>query len=87
MPLNYVQIAPYGRYDGFVNSPFLREIQLKLTNQLDHLGKAVTLDIGEDKCIHPAEKIKIGERLSYWTLVKDYNIKGIQFSWPVYKPH
>ncbi len=60
MPLNYVQIAPYGRYDGFVNSPFHREIQLKSMNQLDHVGKAVTLDIGEDKSIHPAGKIKLG---------------------------
>ena len=54
-------------------------------NLLDHLGMAVTSDIGEDTSIHPAEKIKFGERLSCWTRAKDYNIKGIQFSWPVYK--
>ncbi len=56
-------------------------------NLLDHLGMAVTSDIGEDRSIHPAEKIKFGERLSYWTVGKDYNIKWIQFSWPFYKSH
>ncbi len=54
MPLDYVQIAPYGRYDGFVNGAFLRETQLKSMNLLDHMGMAVILDIGEDKSINPA---------------------------------
>ena len=61
------------------------------TTQVDEsvrsFGNGITSDIGEDKSIHPAEKIKFGERLSYWTLGKDYNIKGIQFSWPFYKSH
>ena len=60
MPFYYVQIAPYGRYDGFVNSAFLRETQLKSMNLLNHVGMAVILDIGEDKSIHPAGKIKLG---------------------------
>ena len=48
---------------------------------------AVTLDIGENQSIHPAEKIKVGERLSYWALAKDYDMQGIQFSGPIYKFH
>jgi sialate O-acetylesterase len=87
MPFYYVQIAPYGRYSGEVNSALLREIQRKTMDLLDHVGMAVTLDIGELKSIHPAEKIKVGERLSYWALAKDYKIQGIQFSGPVYKSH
>ena len=87
MPFYYVQIAPYGRYSGEVNSALLRETQLKTMGLLDQVGMAVTLDIGEDQSIHPAEKIKVGERLSYWALAKDYNIEGIQFSGPVYKSH
>tara|TARA_B100001173_G_scaffold311809_1_gene330310 strand:+ start:4446 stop:5867 length:1422 start_codon:yes stop_codon:yes gene_type:complete len=87
MPFYYVQIAPYGRYSGEVNSALLRETQLKTMDLLDQLGMAVTLDIGEHQSIHPAEKIKVGERLSYWALAKDYNIEGIQFSGPVYKSH
>lgn len=86
MPFYYVQIAPFGRY-GEVNSAQLRETQLKTMDLLDHVGMAVTLDIGENQSIHPAEKIKVGERLSYWALAKDYDIQGIQFSGPVYKSH
>ena len=69
------------------NSAQLRETQLKTMDLLDRVGMAVTLDIGENQSIHPAEKIKVGERLSYWALAKDYNIQGIQFSGPVYKSH
>ena len=87
MPFYYVQIAPYGRYDGSINSALLRETQLQTLNLLDHVGMAVTLDIGEFQSIHPAEKIKVGERLSYWALSKDYQLEGIQFSGPVYKSH
>ena len=87
MPFYYVQIAPYGRYSGEVNSALLRETQLKTMGLLDQVGMAVTLDIGEHQSIHPAEKIKVGERLSYWALAKDYNVEGIQFSGPVYKSH
>jgi sialate O-acetylesterase len=87
MPFYYVQIAPYGRYSGEVSSALLRETQLKTMDLLDQVGMAVTLDIGEYQSIHPAEKIKVGERLSYWALAKDYKIEGIQFSGPVYKSH
>jgi len=87
MPFYYVQIAPYGRYGREVNSALIREIQLKTMGLMDRVGMAVTLDIGEHQSIHPAEKIKVGERLSYWALAKDYNIEGIQFSGPVYKSH
>ncbi len=87
MPFYYVQIAPYGRYDDKVNSALLRETQLKTLDLLDDVGMVVTLDIGEYSSIHPAEKIKVGERLSYWALANDYNIKGIQFSGPVYKSY
>jgi sialate O-acetylesterase len=87
MPFYYVQIAPFGGYNGGGNSALLRETQLKTMDLLENVGMAVTLDIGENKSIHPAEKIKVGERLSYWALAKDYNIEGIQFSGPIYKSH
>ena len=46
---------------------------------------AVTMDIGDETYIHPAEKRKVGERLAYWALAKDYNIAGIEFSGPTFK--
>ena len=83
-PFYYVQIAPFNyKKDG--TSAFLREAQLKTMSTLKNCGMAVTLDIGEATSIHPMEKRKVGERLAYWALAKDYNIAGIEYIGPTYK--
>lgn len=82
-PFYFVQIAPLGW--GGDNQAFLREAQLKTMLSVPNAGMAVTLDIGEKTSIHPAEKQKVGERLAYWALAKDYGFEDIQFSGPVYK--
>ena len=46
---------------------------------------AVTLDIGEKTVIHPSQKETVGNRLAYWALAREYGIKGVAFSGPVYK--
>ncbi|MGK0372095.1 MAG: sialate O-acetylesterase [Glaciecola sp.] len=81
-PFYFVQIAPFGNAK---NHPFLREAQLKTMSSTKNTGMAVTLDIGEKKVIHPAEKKKVGERLAYWALAKDYGFNSISYSGPVYK--
>jgi sialate O-acetylesterase len=48
-------------------------------------GMAVTLDIGGERDIHPKEKFLVGKRLAYWALAKDYGMKTLPFSGPVYK--
>jgi len=83
-PFYYVQIAPYN-YGKKANSAFLREAQLNTMKSLKNSGMAVTMDIGDATYIHPAEKRKVGERLAYWALAKDYNIAGIEFSGPTFK--
>ncbi|MCA1747743.1 MAG: sialate O-acetylesterase, partial [Bacteroidales bacterium] len=85
-PFYFVQIAPY-RYDGAeeVGSAFLREAQLNSMLNTENSGMAVTMDIGECDCIHPAEKNLVGKRLAYWALANDYNIEGIMTNGPVYK--
>ncbi len=82
-PLYFVQIAPFE--PGKVNAAFLREAQLQTMLSVKNAGMAVTMDIGERTVIHPAQKEQVGNRLAYWALVKDYNMKGIAFSGPVYK--
>jgi len=82
-PFYFVQIAPF-EY-GETNSAFLREAQLKTMLSTPNTGMAVTLDIGDEFCIHPPIKKEVGERLGYWALAKTYGMKGIQFSGPVYK--
>ena len=82
-PFYFVQIAPFE--PGKANAAFLRETQLKTMLSVKNTGMAVTMDIGERTVIHPAQKEQVGNRLAYWALAKDYNVKGITFSGPVYK--
>ena len=82
-PFYFVQIAPFE--PGKVNAAFLREAQLQTMLSVKNTGMAVTMDIGERTVIHPAQKEQVGNRLAYWALAKDYNVKGIAFSGPVYK--
>ena len=81
-PFYYVQIAPLG---WGKNNELLRESQLKSMQLIPNLGMAVTMDIGERTCIHPAQKLVIGERLAYWALAKDYGFESISYSGPIYK--
>lgn len=52
--------------------------------RLPHTGMAVTIDIGDAKNIHPANKQDVGKRLSLWALAKDYG-KELVYSGPLYK--
>lgn len=81
-PFYYAQIAPIE--SNALNAAFLREAQLKSMFSIKNVGMAVTLDIGEQTIIHPAQKELVGNRLAYWALAKDYNISGIAFSGPVF---
>lgn len=83
LPFYFVQIAPFE--PGEWNSAFVREAQLKTMQSVPNTGMVVTMDIGERTVIHPAEKETIGKRLALWALAKDYQVKGIAFSGPVYK--
>ena len=44
---------------------------------------AVTLDIGDEGCIHPAKKEEVGTRLAWLALSKTYGMKGIDADTPV----
>lgn len=82
-PFYFVQITPFE--PGKINAAFLREAQLQTMLSVKNTGMAVTMDIGERTVIHPAQKEQVGNRLAYWALAKDYNVKGITFSGPVYR--
>ena len=86
MPFYYVQIAPY-QYGGNdkAESAFLRESQLRCASIIPNSGMAVTMDKGEEKCIHPAEKEIVGERLAYQALAKTYQFKNLPCDGPVFQ--
>lgn len=71
MPFYYVQIAPYD-HPECENSACFREVQLEMMDRIPGTGMAVTMDVGEENIIHPAEKEVVGERLAYWALNKTY---------------
>lgn len=85
LPFYYVQIAPY-RYenpDEAAGSVLLREAQLLNLQDIPSSGMAVTMDIGNENCIHPAQKEQVGTRLAWLALSKTYGMKGIDADTPV----
>ena len=80
-PFYYVQIAPFDY--GTTQSQYLREAQTAALS-VKNSGMAVTLDIGNAKNIHPANKRDVGQRLALWALARNYGHGGA-YSGPIYK--
>jgi len=87
-PFYFVQLANLGTPPADPNGPpgwaELRESQLVTWQTTPHTGMAVTVDIGNPKDIHPADKVDVGERLAAFALVNDYGRK-MEDSGPVYQ--
>ncbi|MCF7569324.1 sialate O-acetylesterase [Sabulilitoribacter arenilitoris] len=86
-PFYFVQIAPfnYGGNDKFEekeNSAFIREVQLQCADIIPNSGVAITMDLGEQYCIHPAKKKEVADRLLFNALNKTYGYKTIDFAGP-----
>jgi sialate O-acetylesterase len=84
-PFYFVQIAPYFYGNSKINSAFLREAQIKAQSIIPNSGMACTTDLGEEKVIHPANKLEVAKRLSYWAFAQTYGFKGINCKSPTYK--
>jgi len=84
-PFYYVQTAPF-MYGGPEKgkAAHFREVQQQLMSIIPNSGMAVTMDIGEKTCIHPADKEKVGNRLAYWALAKTYGQNDFGYSGPIY---
>ncbi|MCK9641732.1 MAG: sialate O-acetylesterase [Prolixibacteraceae bacterium] len=84
-PFYFVQIAPYWYGNSkAINSALQRDEQLKSVSQIPNSGMVCTLDIGEEKNIHPAEKMMVAKRLALWALAETYGIKGIMYKSPAF---
>ena len=84
-PFYFVQIAPY-IYTDSEQSYALRDAQRKSLST-PKTGMAITLDIGEEYDIHPANKLDVGLRLARLALYNDYGKKEIIPSGPLYRDH
>ncbi|CAN0089754.1 unnamed protein product, partial [Chrysoparadoxa australica] len=86
------QIAPYwfndhDAFSGNENSAFIRETQLECVDLIPNSGVAVTMDIGDEYCIHPPKKEEVADRLLFNALNKTYGFSTIDYSGPVYDSH
>lgn len=85
LPFYYVQIAPYAYEDkDAVGTALLRQAQYNCETKIPNVGMAVTMDIGNETCIHPAQKEEVGNRLAYLALAQTYGIQGIPAQSPRY---
>ena len=88
-PFYYVQIAPYSYgknrgYQKFNNAAFLREAQQECLDVIPNTGMVVTLDIGDEKFIHPPRKKEVADRLLWLALNNTYQYKSIDSGFPRY---
>jgi sialate O-acetylesterase len=83
-PYNYAQLPPY-LVGGKYNSAFLRDAQRKSLSKIPNSAMAVTMDLGEEDCIHPANKEDVGKRLALLALSETYGIEGIHSKSPEYE--
>lgn len=84
-PFYYVQIAPYQYPNTRELIPYLREAQDKAQALIPNSGMVVSLDAGDQRTIHPANKMIISKRLACWALANTYGREGIVYQGPVYK--
>ena len=70
-PFLQVQLPAMNRPDW----PAFRESQQRLTERLDNVGMAITIDTGHPSNVHPPLKQPVGQRLAEWALGTTYDLK------------
>ena len=79
MPFYYAQIAPF-MYGGSreIAYPLFVEAQVRALSVIPNSGMAATTDIGDEHCIHPAQKKEVGQRLAALALAQTYRQGGFE---------
>jgi sialate O-acetylesterase len=72
LPFGIVQLPGLGRPDW----PAFRDGQRRLAEAIPGTGLVVTIDLGDPREVHPADKRPIGERLAAWALDDVYGRDG-----------
>ncbi len=89
-PFYYVQIAPFMYnndnrvFQDYENSAFIREVQLQCLDLIPNSGIAITMDIGDDYCIHPPKKKEVADRLLFNALNQTYGFTTIDGKSPIF---
>lgn len=82
LPFYWVQLPNLLRQERW---PILRESQQHALS-LPNTGMITTIDIGQEKMLHPGNKKEFGERLANLVLAKTYK-QNIPVEYPEYKSH
>lgn len=67
LPVYHVQLPGMSR-----KWPVFREMQRQVSEELDHVGMAVSIDVGHPTNVHPNNKRPVGERLARLALAETY---------------
>jgi sialate O-acetylesterase len=79
MPFYYVMITPYSYGNSrAIAYPRFVECQIRALKLIPNSGMAGSTDIGEEYCIHPAQKKEVGQRLAALAMEQTYGIKGFE---------
>lgn len=81
LPCNGADVIPVAQ-KGW---PFLREAQF-MTLSVPKTGMAITIDVGDPKNVHPADKIDVGQRLALVARKVAYH-ENIVYTGPLYKDY
>ncbi len=79
LPVLYVQLPGMDREHW----PVFREGQRRLLEELEHIGMAVTLDVGVRNDVHPRLKQPVGDRLAKLALAECYEMGGPETTGPL----
>ncbi len=84
-PFYIVQIAPCNYGPNARYEPYVWRGEEQAAMQLPSCGIASTMDIGNTKNIHPADKLDVARRLALIALAKTYARHDLIYSGPVFK--
>ncbi|MBT3378849.1 MAG: 9-O-acetylesterase [Lentisphaerae bacterium] len=65
--------------------PDIRESFMNTAKEVPNTGMAITIDVGDEKDIHPKNKQDVGDRLARVALHKTYGKTGFAWCGPVYE--
>ncbi len=88
MPFYFAQIAPFeysvNNADDIL-SPYMREAMEAAVDVIPNSAMISLSDAGLENCIHPSNKLVVGERFAYMALNRDYGQKSIIADYPKFK--
>lgn len=81
LPFYYVQISSL----SVPTFHLFRDSQRQLLKEFDHVGMAVSSDVGHPTMVHPTNKKPVGHRLALWALNQTYGKSYLTPSGPLFE--